>query len=131
MTKSNHSRGRSSVRVSVRLSPEERQALEQAAKGKTLSAYIRQKLLSADTINTETIRLSPQARQKLLAQILASLGKSNLSVSLKEIAEAAKLGLLPLTEDVLADIKTATTQIKFIRKILLKALGLKPRGGDK
>lgn len=131
MTKSNHSRGCASVRVSVRLSREERQTLEQAAQGKTLSAYIRQKLLSSDSINTETVRLSPQARQKLLAQILAALGKSDVADSLKEVAIAAKLGLLPLTEDVLFDIKTATKQIKFIRKTLLKALGLKPRGEPK
>ncbi len=130
MTKHNHSRGRASVPVSVRLSAEEKQELQNAAKGQTLSDYIRSKLFHSGEVASNKLRFSAYERQKLLAQILAELAKTNLSTSLHEISQAAKIGALPLTPDALANINAAILHVKEMRKTLLQALGLKGNNDD-
>lgn len=127
MTKSNHSRGRASVLVSLRLSVEEKKHLQGLAKGQTLSAYIRSRIFNSENTTGKNIRLSAFERQKLLAQILTDLGKTNLGASLHELSQAAKIGALPLTPDVLSEINKTLFDIKTLRRTLLKALGLRQR----
>ncbi|MCV6575091.1 MAG: hypothetical protein OIF58_05085 [Cohaesibacter sp.] len=117
--------------ISLRLTAEEKSILVRASKGQSLSAYIRKKLFASDshTDNHKTeMRLCPKERQKLLAKILSELGKAQLSQSLCELADAAKLGTLPLTPDVCSDIQKAITKINSIRSDLLKAMGLRNGG---
>lgn len=132
MTKPTARRRRTPSPISLRLTQDEKDILKAAAKDTTISQYIRGRLFSfdADQIHSPKTskRISPQERQKLLAQILTGLGQSNLARSLEELAEAAKLGVLPLSQDVLSEIKTACAQIHQIRNMLIKALGLKPKG---
>ncbi|MBM1556250.1 hypothetical protein JQV19_06250 [Sulfitobacter mediterraneus] len=118
--------------VSVRLTHEERTLLEQAAGDMSLSRYIRFKLFQADRHNSASYdqeRLSPAARQKLLAQILSSLGKSELSVPLAELAELTRLGLLPNGTNVAAPLAQARGELSKLRHDLLRALGLRPKDG--
>lgn len=114
--------------LSLRLTPEERRQLESAAKGETISAYIRSRLfhhtLAVDDLREEG-RLSAQSRQVLLARILADLGRSGFANSLTEIAEAAHAGVMPLTPDIVETIEGACRQIRDIRRQLIRALGLK------
>lgn len=126
MTKTNLSQGQASASVTLRLSVEERQELKQTAnsRSQTLSAYIRTRLFGNSECDNGNPRLSPLERQKLLAQILSELAKSDLRASLKDMAQAAKIGALPLSQDVLADIDATIRHIKTIRKSLLIALGL-------
>ncbi|WP_127599613.1 hypothetical protein [Nitratireductor alexandrii] len=125
MTKRNSRHGKSPAPISLRVTPEERQALVTAAKGQTLSAYIRTRLFSDSAQGIrETGRLSESARQQLLARILAELGRSALSRSMAEFAEAARLGVLPLTPEVLAEIRSARDHIRDLRRMLIRALGL-------
>ncbi len=120
--------------ISLRLTQEELILLKSKAKGKSVSSYIRNRLFSEnplpDTPETHDDRLSPQVRQKLLAQILIKLGKSGLAQSLEELAYAAKIGTLPLTPDVLSEIRSAYAFIHEIRNLLIRALGLRPKGDD-
>lgn len=130
MTKRTSKRGKAIAPLSLRLTPAERKELELAAKGQSLSAYMRAKLFS-DSDNgivfRETDRLSERARQQLLARILAELGRSDLSRSMAEFAESARLGVLPLTPDVLAEIHSACAHIRDLRRILIGALGLRAK----
>ncbi|WP_439629950.1 hypothetical protein [Shinella sp.] len=141
MTTLKPSKGRRvSSPLSLRLTPEERATLEAAAGGRALGAYIRARLFAGEgrhTIGVESDgngnaeRLSPEARQRLLAQILGALGQSRALRSLSELAEAARIGVLPLAPDVLADIRAACAGIQEIRLVLLRALGLKPPQEDR
>jgi len=127
MTKRTSIRGKAAAPLSLRLTPTERKELEWTAKGQSLSAYVRARLFS-DLDNEidlrKTGRLSETARQQLLARILAEFGRSGLSRSMAEFAEAARLGVLPLTPDVLAEIRSACTHIRDLRRMLIRALGL-------
>lgn len=127
MTKRTSKRGKATAPLSLRLTPAERKELELAAKRQSLSAYVRARLFS-DLDNgidfRETGRLSETARQQLLARILAELGRSDLSRSMAEFAESARLGVLPLTPDVLAEIQFACVHIRDLRRMLIRALGL-------
>ena len=117
--------------ISLRLTQEELTLLKSAAKGQSLSAYIRNRLFcknqTSDSPDIKNTRLSPQARQQLLAQILSKLGQSGLADSLDDLAYAARIGTLPLTPDVLSEIRTACALIQEIRDLLIRAVGLRPK----
>lgn len=121
-------RGRAPAPISLRLTAEERRQLEQAAAGQTVSSYIRARLF-AETPDLgdlrEVGRLSVHARQMLLAKILADLGRSKIAASLSDLAEAARIGVLPMTPDTLVDIRNSCRQIRNIRRDLIRALGLR------
>ena len=123
--------------ISIRVTPDERQILDAAAhegRFSTVSAYIRSRLFSsvyADELGGRSSeRLSAAERQKMLARILGKLGETKALRNLSDLAEAARLGVLPLAPDVLPDIHAACAAIADIRIMLLKALGLKPPGGS-
>lgn len=118
--------------VSVRLTHEERKLLEQAAGEMSLSRYIRFRLFHADCKSSAALnqdRFSPAVRQKLLAQMLSALGKSELSSSLAELAELTRLGLLPNGTNVAAPLAQARDELSKLRHDLLLALGLRPKDG--
>ncbi|MEP5730122.1 MAG: hypothetical protein ABJL67_12220 [Sulfitobacter sp.] len=120
--------------VSVRLTEEERLRLEAEAGGLPLSRYIRIKLFHSDTPATPTLdgtRLSPHSRQKLLAQILASLGRSGIAASLAELTELARLGLLPDDGELPKLLTSAREEFAGLRIDLLRALGLRPKSGGR
>lgn len=120
--------------VSVRLTPEERLELEKAAGGMSLSRYIRSRLFQVDTVknqNCDEERISPVARQKLLAQILSSLGKSGTATTLSELTELARLGLLPDDAEIAPTLAQARDETSKLRSELLRALGLRPKSGGR
>ena len=130
MTKHTHTRGRGSVSVTLRMSVEERQALRDSALDRTLSETIRSILFNPDNPPGNGMRFSAHARQKLLAQILAELGRTDIAGSLRGLSKAADIGALPLTPAVLSEIEAAIRDVKTIRTELLKALGLRPESGS-
>ncbi|MEP1572779.1 hypothetical protein [Roseibium album] len=119
--------------LSVRLTPEERQMLLDAAGKMPLSDYVRARLFGgsedskSETSANMPVRLSAKERQRLLAQILAKLGETSALLSLTEISEAARLGLLTMSPDVLARLNEACADINVIRLMLVKSLGKSPR----
>nr|WP_306266977.1 hypothetical protein [Pararhizobium sp. IMCC3301] len=118
--------------LSVRVTPEERRALLDAAGDLRLSDFVRGRLFGSiehDGLTenySHSLRLSPLERQRLLAQILAKLGETSALQSLQDLAEAAQLGLLPLSPDVLDQVDSACSEISSMRLSLMKALGLRP-----
>ncbi len=117
--------------VSVRMTPEERAELKRLANSQTLSRYIRNwlfnRLKNDGEPNGTDNRLSPQVRQQSLAQILTLLGRAQIGQSLHDLGEAARLGTLPLTPEIIAEIRKACAHIREIRELLFHGLGLNPK----
>ncbi len=133
MTSNNNNKSsRLTVPVSVRLTCEERDQLRRAAGRLSISEYIRTRLF-CDVVQTsiEGGRLSPQERQRLLAQILIGLGQSGLASNLAELADAAHLGLLDLPPEVHSLLAELLGEVRGLRQDLLKALGLRGRKDDR
>lgn len=98
---------------SIRLTDAERAQLEREAGSKPLAVYMRSKLLSND--------------KPTLARLLASLGASDLSRSMRDIAASARNGSFEETPETLQSLESACVVIEDMRTILLRALGLRPK----
>ena len=110
---------------SLRLTEKERDILRDKAGTRSISAYIRYKLFGEDVSPRKT-RRKPSADQAILSQLLGALGQSRLSSNLNQIAKAANQGALPVTPDLLAELKSACADIRMMRHNLIKGLGIKP-----
>ncbi|MDF2373803.1 MAG: hypothetical protein P1V21_23740 [Rhizobiaceae bacterium] len=108
---------------SIRLSDTERARLLNEAKGTPLSAYIKAKTLGAP-LRIRGSGYSIKDRQAL-AQALALLGSGNLSKSLGEISNAVSIGVLPVTSETEAELFKAVQDVREVRRLLVRALGLK------
>ena len=84
---------------SLRLTFEERAALEQAAAGMPLGAYIRSRLFDGDLPPRRTRGKFPVKDQQALGKVLGELGKSRFANNLNQLARAANTGSLPVTPD--------------------------------
>ena len=108
---------------SLRLTPEERAALERAAAGMPLGVFIRAKLLSGDLTPRRTRGQTPVKDHAALARVLGALGQSRLSSNLNQLAKAAHLGALPVTPELERELGEACAQIRSLRDELMRALG--------
>lgn len=108
--------------LSIRLSDEERRALETRAGRMALSAYVKAVLFGE---GTDKPRRSPQPQmdQKLLAGVLGVIGRTNLAASLSTLAHEARSGNL-IVEDQIADrLNAACDDIHQVRVLVMRALG--------
>ncbi|MTD94375.1 hypothetical protein GIW81_08515 [Hyphomicrobium sp. xq] len=116
---------------SLRLSAEERQALARRAGGMPLGAYVRRFLFPANdngpAITPRSRGRSPVRDHHVLAAVLARLGHSELSASLRELARAANLGALPMTPETEATIQQACRDVAEMKALVMKALGIRER----
>lgn len=110
--------------VSVRLTAEERERLEQAAEGTSLSGHIRSCLFGDDVTVRKTRRRTPTVDEVALAQILGLLGRSRIANNLNQLAREANRGTLRLTPDTQAQVEEAHRHVKQIRQVIIAALGL-------
>lgn len=115
--------------VTIRLTQEERTQLELDAAGRTLSSYIRWKLFEG-RIKSKALDKRPKRKLNqpsydhiLLAQLLGMLGQAGLSQNLSQIAKAAIIGALPVTEELSDELHAACGDIREMRDTLMKALG--------
>ena len=114
-------------RITIRLKPEEYALLQAKAGHKPLSSFLRELALSeADSRRTPNIP-APTKDRKSLAQALALLGKSGLSTSMADMAKAARLGTLPVSEGTETQIRAACDDIAAIKSALMRALGVQER----
>ena len=104
--------------ISIRVMETEHRALQRRANGLSLSAYIRA-CLFAQT------RTSLRDNKKILAQILAKLGQSNIANHLRELTNLARSGALPLTPETTAKLEQACQDIAEIKSRLMNALRIK------
>jgi hypothetical protein len=110
--------------LSIRLTEEERAYLKRKAGKKSVSAYVRDKALG-EAANARNPVQSPKVDYEMLGRILGILGKSELSKNLCLLAVAAEHGALIVDEDVEADLKAACADVREIRLLLIRALGLR------
>lgn len=120
-----------SAPFSIRLTPEERQALENRAGRLALGAYIRSRLFdgSAAAPPRRTRGKRPVKDHAVLGQLLGELGRSHLASNLNQLAKAANSGSLPVTPDTEAALRDACDDVREIRETLLVALGLQAGDG--
>jgi hypothetical protein len=81
---------------SLRLTLDERQALEREAGHQSLGAYIRAKLFD-DAERQRRRHRKPLKDDQALAKLLGALGESRLANNLNQLAKAANTGSLPIT----------------------------------
>lgn len=110
---------------SVRLTPEERLLLEKRAGVRSLGEYIRERLLGAQRRKPKSSRNQfPTADKQSLAKALALLGRTSLGSSMAKLAEAARLGTLPVSEETERMLQQACADIATIKSLIMKALGI-------
>lgn len=107
----------------IRLTQDERDLLTKRAGGMPLGAYIRECALGSKARNRRA-RLASHVDTKVIAKLLAELGRSHLSSNLNQIAKAANIGTLPMTPDLEAELLQACADLREMRSVLIEALGL-------
>ncbi len=113
-------------RLSLRLTGEERLALEKLSGGASLSGYVRAQLFGETTAKRKRGSSDrPVKDHAALAQILALLGRSDISASLSSIAKAAQSGALIWDEESAATLNECRSDLAAIRALLMKALRVK------
>ena len=114
---------------SLRLTFDERAILEKAAAGMPVGAYIRERLFGPDASHRKTRGKAPVKDHRALAQVLGALGASRLSSNLNQLAKAAHMGALPVSEELEAELKSACEAVGEMRHALVTALGQRSDGG--
>lgn len=108
----------------LRLTPEERTALEREAAGLPLGEYVRQRVFDENRVKRHTRNKHPVKDYMLLSQLLGELGRSRLSNNLNQLAKSTNCGLLIVTPEVKTALLNACADIRHIRETLMKSLGL-------
>lgn len=121
---SKHEKGKRPTPFSLRLTFEERAKIEANAGSMPVGAYIKSLLLEEDAPKYRKRRKPPIADQELLAQVLACLGATRLSSNMNQLARATNIGNFYFDHDTKHSIKQACDDIRIMRQLLIKALGL-------
>lgn len=115
--------GKREAPFSLRLTFEERALLEQQAGGMPLASYMKSLLFADDAPKYRKRRRAAAPDEKLLAEVLACLGASQIGKRLDDLAKAANSGSLYCDQDTKADIKRACDDVHAMRVSLMRALG--------
>lgn len=109
--------------VTLRLTAQEREKLEELAAGMTLSAYIRACVFAEETKRRKKRPKDVIADKKAAAEALALLGQSRIASNLNQLAYQANIGGLAIEDEEKAQLADATAHLTAIRALLLQALG--------
>lgn len=107
---------------SLRLTREERAALNKAAGKTPLGTFIKDRLFDDGLMPRRSNRRSSLNDRAALAKVLAALGASRLSSNLNQIAKAVNMGALPVSPELEDDLQRACLQVREMRDLLLHAL---------
>ncbi|MBX3568384.1 MAG: plasmid mobilization relaxosome protein MobC [Rhizobiaceae bacterium] len=113
---------------SIRLTDKEKQRLLARAGRLPLGTYIRDLILRGEAQTTRRRWTTPLKGQTALAGVLAALGQSRIANNLNQLAKAANMGALPVTEETEAEISEACIAVSAMRRDLIVALGLNESG---
>lgn len=113
--------------ISLRITPEEREQLQELADGMTLSAYIRACVFSEEAKRRKKRPVSTIEDKQAAAEALALLGQSRIASNLNQLAYHANIGALIVGEVEKSKIAEANEHLAAIRVLLMQALG-KSRG---
>ncbi|MBT3022066.1 MAG: MobC family plasmid mobilization relaxosome protein [Candidatus Thiodiazotropha sp. (ex Lucina aurantia)] len=118
---------------SMRFTEDERKSLEMAAAGRPLGAYIRWLIFKEDMPEMPQKRTRGETASpdhKELARLLGALGKSRIANNINQLAKAANSGSLPVNKEIIESLNEAVDAVRWMRNTLIKAMGLKPQGGQ-
>ena len=116
--------------LSLRLTSEQRVELEQLARGRPLSGYIKSRLFDGSAKNSSyRARRVAVEDQKLLAQVLRALGNAGIIKVIGKLRAADDNGSLIMSEAANFAVHQACKDIAIMRRDLVAALGLKAGGG--
>jgi hypothetical protein len=110
--------------ISFRVTEDERERLEKAASGLSLSAYIRQCVFGEHTASRKVRNRAPIKDHAALARVLGLLGNSRIANNLNQLAKDANCGALRLDRETEAKITEAYSHVIAMRQELIRALGL-------
>ncbi|MFZ5913000.1 MAG: plasmid mobilization relaxosome protein MobC [Pseudomonadota bacterium] len=113
---------------SLRLTQEERKALDALADGQPLGAYIKDAIFNRE-VRPRTRGQKPVRDKAALARLLGLLGQSRISQNINQLAKAANTGSLPLNAEVHRALLESCESIKAMRSLLMVALGLQADAG--
>jgi len=116
---------------SLRLTAEERALLEARAAGRPLGLYVRH-CLFGESARQSSGKALPEGSARVvdrqaLARLLALMGQRDMAVSLRQLAEAARLGALPVVPETRATLESACRDIAAMKRLLMAALGIAER----
>lgn len=117
-------RKRSAPRITLRLSEEELNSLQNAAAGMTLGAHVRERLFGKTASLRKVRNPSPVKDQQALARVLGLLGQSSIAADLRTLAHEARCGSILLDDVTYAKIDTACAHVENMRNHLIEVLGL-------
>ena len=109
--------------LTLRLTPDERQRLEDLADGMTLSAYVRACMFAKDAKPRKAQGSDGSVDRKAIAEALALLGQSRIASNLNQLAYHANIGVLIEDEASKAQIAEANSHLLALRTALMQALG--------
>ncbi|MBL4647325.1 MAG: hypothetical protein JKY99_12825 [Rhizobiales bacterium] len=126
MSKSKPMKGQLPSPISLRHTDCEKQQLVAAAKGQTMSGFIRYRLFETDALKPVRAARGQYIVKdhQAIAKVLALLGKSTLGTSMSTLANAANFGSLPVTGEIEVQLRHACNDIAIIKSLLMKALAI-------
>lgn len=120
------------VPISVRVTEEEKAALQKMAGTMALANFIRDKVLGKDAEKrAKRHKVKPRAPSvdsKEIARLLGMFGQSELATSMLALSLAATQGNLDVTPEIEEKIEVACDEIHTIKLALILALNVKPQG---
>lgn len=109
--------------LTLRLTAEERERLEELAAGMTLSAYVRACVFGEEAKRRKRRPRNVVADKRAVAEALALLGQSRIASNLNQLAYHANIGVLIVGDEEKAQIAEANAHLAAIRAHLMTALG--------
>lgn len=123
---------RPSIKLSFRVTAEEKDCLSKSAGKMALSAYIRQKLFGDKAEQRPKRYQKKQPRPTMdaieCARVLGNMGQSELAASMLALSMLAQSGELDVTPEVSGKLERACDDIHDMKQALIVALGIKPQG---
>lgn len=110
---------------SLRLSFDERTAIEKAAGDLPVATYIKSLLFADHAPAIVKRKRTPVKDTKALAELLACLGASRIPNNLNQLAKAANSGSLYFDRETKAALCSACDDVRAMRQLLMQALGMK------
>ncbi|KPM12302.1 plasmid mobilization relaxosome protein MobC [Citromicrobium sp. WPS32] len=114
---------------SLRLTFEERARLEEERGDQPLGAFIRERLFEGKQAKRRRGK-RPVKDHRQLAKLAAMLGQSRIASNLNQLAKAANSGSLPVSKETEDALQSACTEVRRMRFILMRGLGLYPNELD-
>lgn len=111
------------VPIAFRVTLPEKTKIKELAGSQSVSNYLRHAALGGK-VSRRKKRL-PDLDDKRLARLLGALGQSRLSSNMNQIAKAANMGALPVTDELIAELSRACADIRAMRHDIITALGIK------